>query len=71
MDEEDVVPIYNGMLAIKNEFELVLVMWMNLEPVLQSELIQKEENKYCILMCIYGIKKNGTDESTYREGMEM
>ena len=44
MDEEDVVPIYNGMLAIKNEFELVLVMWMNLEPVLKSEVSQKEKN---------------------------
>ena len=44
MDKEDVVHIYNAMLAIKNEFELVLVMWMNLEPVLQSEVSQKEKN---------------------------
>ena len=37
----------------KNEFKSVLVRWMNLEPVVQSEVSQKEENKYCILMYIY------------------
>ena len=42
--------------AIKrNEFESVLVRWMNLEPVMQSEISQKEQNKYHILMDIYGI----------------
>ena len=30
---------------------------MNLEPVLQCEVSQKEKNKYCILMPIYGIKE--------------
>ena len=30
-------------------------MWMNLESVIQTELTQKEKNKYCILMHIYGI----------------
>ena len=39
----------------KNEFVSVLVRWMNLEPVIQSELNQKEKNKYCILTHIYGI----------------
>ena len=39
----------------KNEFESVLVKWMNLEPIIQSEVIQKEKNKYHILTCIYGI----------------
>ena len=33
--------------AIKsNEFESVVVRWMNLEPVIQSEVRQKEKNKY-------------------------
>ena len=50
--------------AIKrNEFESVAVRWMNIEPVIQSEVNQKEKNKYHILMHIYGIQKNGTDES--------
>ena len=42
--------------AIKrNTFESVLMRWMNLEPIKQSELSQKEKNKYHILMHIYGI----------------
>ena len=52
MDKE-VVPIYNGMCysAIKrNRFESVIMRWMNLEPVIQSEVSQKEKNKYHILM---------------------
>ena len=33
--------------AIKrNTYESVLVRWMNLEPVVQSEVSQKEKNKY-------------------------
>ena len=39
----------------KNEFESVLTRWMNLEPLTQSEVSQKEKNKYCILMHTYGI----------------
>ena len=38
----------------KNEFKSVLVRWMNLEPVVQSEVSQKEKNKYHILMHICG-----------------
>ena len=42
--------------AIKrNVFESVLMRWMNLEPIIQSEVIQKEKDKYCILTHIYGI----------------
>ena len=42
--------------AIKrNAFESVLMRWMNLETILQSEVSQKEKDKYCILMHIYGI----------------
>ena len=41
-------------LAIKgNVLESVLVRWMNLDPVIQSELSQKERNKYCILIHVY------------------
>ena len=29
--------------------------WMNLKPVIQSEVIQKEKDKYLILTHIYGI----------------
>ena len=42
--------------AIKrNAFESVLMRWMNLEPIIQSELSQKEKDKYCILIHIYGM----------------
>jgi len=40
--------------AIKrNTFESVLMRWMNLEPIIQSEVSQKEKDKYCILKYIY------------------
>ena len=40
--------------AIKrNTFESVLMRWMNLEPIMQSEVSQKDE--YHILTHIYGI----------------
>ena len=39
----------------RNTFESVLMRWMNLEPIIQSELSQKEKDKYCILMHIYRI----------------
>ena len=33
--------------AIKRiEFESVLMKWVNLEPIIQSEITQKEKNKY-------------------------
>ena len=42
--------------AIKrNAFESVLMKWMNLEPIIQSEVSQKEKYKYHILMHIYEI----------------
>ena len=42
--------------AIKrNAFQSVLMRWMNLEPIIQSEVSQKEKDKYGILMHIYGI----------------
>ena len=52
MDREVVVHIYNGILFSqkKNVFESVLIRWMNLEPIIQSEVSQKEKNKYCMLM---------------------
>ena len=44
MDKEVVVHIHNGILAIKkNAFESVLKRWMNLEPIIQSEVSQKRE----------------------------
>ena len=39
----------------RNAFESVLMRWMNLEPIIQSEVSQKEKDKYHILTDIYGI----------------
>ena len=61
MDKEDVAHIMEYYSAIKrNEIELFVVRWMDLECVIQSEVSQKEKNKYCMLTHMYGIKKNGT-----------
>ena len=39
----------------KNTFESVLMRWMKLEPIIQSEVKQKDKHKYSGLMHIYGI----------------
>ena len=39
----------------KNTFEPVLMRWMKLEPIIQSEVSQTEKHKYSILTHIYGI----------------
>ena len=41
----------------KKAFESVLMRWMKLEPIIQSEVSQKEKLQYSILMHIYGIRK--------------
>ena len=48
------IHIHNGILVIKrNAFESVLMRWVNLELIIQSEMSQKEEDKCHILMYIY------------------
>ena len=39
----------------KNSFESVLMRWMKLEPIIQSEVSQKDKEHYSILRHIYGI----------------
>jgi len=39
----------------KNEFESVLMRWMKLELIIQSEISQKEKQQYSTLTHIYGI----------------
>ena len=42
--------------AIKRKaFESVLMRGMNLDPIIQSEVSQKEKSKYCRLTHMYGI----------------
>ena len=56
MDKEGVIYIHNGILGShKNkEIESFVETWMDLETVIQSEVSQKEENKYRILMHVCG-----------------
>ena len=57
--------------AIKrNAFESVLMRWLNLEPIIQTEVSQKEKDKYRTLTHICGIQKNGTEEFIYSATVE-
>ena len=44
----------------KNAFESVLMRWMKLEPIIQSEVSQKHQ--YSILTHIYGIQKDDNND---------
>ena len=51
--EREIMEYYS---AIKrNAIESVLIRWMNLEPIIQSEVSQKEKDKCNLLMHAYGI----------------
>ena len=45
---------YNSAIK-KNIFESVLMRWMNLDPIMQSQVSQKEKHQYSKLTHIYGI----------------
>ena len=57
MDKEDVlcICVYMHTHIKWNAFESVLMRWMNLEPIIQSEVSQKEKDRYHILTHIYRI----------------
>ena len=45
----------------KNSFEPVLMRWMKLEPMIQSEVSQIDKDQYSTLTYIFGILKDGND----------
>ena len=47
---------YTSNISVKNGCGM---MWMKLEPIIQSEVSQKEKHQYSILTHIYGIQKDG------------
>ena len=57
MDKEDVAHIYNGiLLSHKKEQNWVFVeTWMDLETVIQSEVSQKEKEKYHMISLMEGM----------------
>ena len=54
----------------KNAFESVLMRWMKLEPITQSEVHQKEKHQYGMLTHLYGIQKDGNDDPIYDTAKE-
>ena len=54
----------------KNAFESVLMQWMKLEPMIQSEVSQKEKHQYSILMHIHGIWIDGNDDPVCKTAKE-
>ena len=54
----------------KNAFESVLMRWMKLEPIIQSEVRQKEKHQYSILKHISGIYKDGNDKPICKTAKE-
>ena len=58
MYKKAVVHIHDGAYysaTKKNAFESLLIRWMKLEPIIQTEVSQKEKHQYSILIHIYGI----------------
>ena len=55
----------NGILLShkRNIFDSLLVRWMNLEPIIQNEVSQKEQDKYYILVRILKAKKKSAAEN--------
>ena len=57
--------MFNKKRENKNKYykrEAVLMRQMKLEPIIQSEVSQKEKHQYSILMHIYGIQKDGNND---------
>ena len=54
----------------KNTFESVLMRGMKLEPIIHSEVSQKEKYQYSILTHIYGIYKEGNDNTVCETAKE-
>ena len=58
MDKGEVVYIYNGILFIeRNEIGSIVVMWMSLEPVIQSKVSQKEKNILYINTYVWNLER--------------
>ena len=55
----------------KDTFESVLMRWMRLDSIIQSEVSQKKKHQYSILTHIYGIQKDGKDDPICKTAKEM
>ena len=59
MDTKSVVQIYNRIMVgyKKNTLESVLMRWMNLEPIIQSEVNQKKKKKLYVNVSIGNLER--------------
>ena len=71
MYKKAVVHIHSGMLLSykNNTFESILMRWMKLKPIIQSEVSQKKK-QHSILTHIYGILKDGNDDPISKAAKE-
>ena len=62
------VHIHNGILLSykKNSFESILMRWSRLEPIIQSEVSQKEKHQYIILT-----QKDGNGNPIFKAAKQM
>ena len=58
MDKETVVCTYNGILSSLLKILPFASAWMNLKGIILTEISQIQEEKYCMISLICGIKKN-------------
>jgi len=65
IDREDVVHIFNGILAVKNEIMPSAATRMDLEMVILSEVSQRKTN-FMIDHLYVESKNNGTNEPIYK-----
>ena len=73
MDKQVVVHVNNGILLSdkeNNAFESVLIRWMKLDPIIQSEVSHKKEHQNSMLMHINGIQKDGNNDPRCKTAKE-
>ena len=56
--------------SLKTAFESILMRQMKLDPIIQSEVSQKEKHQYSILTHIYGIQNDGNNDPIRRTAKE-
>ena len=54
----------------RDEIGSLVVMWLDLEPVIHSEVNQEEKNKCCMLTHTHGSQKHGRDEAICWAGID-
>ena len=70
MDKEAVVPMhmeYYSAIKRNASFESVLMWWINLGPIIQNQVSQKEKNKYHILIVLMNLSAGQQQRCKHRD----